>query len=63
LALPHVDVLYLTEVDLEPPGDAWFPEFDKQEWRMETEAEAVDPFPYAYRTYYRLTRRIGIPDE
>ncbi len=34
LALPIADRLYLTEVSLCPQGDAWFPEFDLQEWRQ-----------------------------
>jgi dihydrofolate reductase len=27
------DALYLTEVDLEPEGDAWFPEIDRAVWK------------------------------
>ena len=29
LALPDADRLYLTEIDAEPDGDAWFPDFDE----------------------------------
>lgn len=32
LALPQADRLYLTEVDIEPTGDAFFPEFDRTQW-------------------------------
>jgi len=32
LALPRADRIYLTEVDMAPPGDAFFPDFDELEW-------------------------------
>ncbi len=32
-AIPLADRLYLTEVDAEPAGDAWFPEFDRAAFR------------------------------
>lgn len=31
--LPIADVLHLTEVELSPVGDAFFPAFDEREWR------------------------------
>ncbi|HYP68977.1 MAG TPA: dihydrofolate reductase [Thiobacillaceae bacterium] len=31
-ALPLVDRLYLTEIQSDVAGDAWFPEFDKAQW-------------------------------
>ncbi len=31
-ALPHADRLYLTEIDIEVEGDAWFPAFNRAEW-------------------------------
>jgi dihydrofolate reductase len=31
--LPRADRLYITQVDGEFPGDAWFPELDPSEWR------------------------------
>jgi dihydrofolate reductase len=33
LALPQVDRLYITHVDGEFEGDAWFPAIDTQQWR------------------------------
>ncbi|MGD8796765.1 MAG: type 3 dihydrofolate reductase [Thiohalophilus sp.] len=30
--LPHADRLYLTVVDADIKGDAWFPEFNREEW-------------------------------
>ncbi|MDH0648185.1 dihydrofolate reductase [Pseudomonas sp. GD03858] len=29
-----VSRMYLTRVELSVPGDAWFPEFDRQHWRL-----------------------------
>lgn len=37
MLLPQVDRMYLTYVDGEFEGDAWFPEFDQSQWQ-ETEA-------------------------
>ncbi|WIY51711.1 dihydrofolate reductase [Devosia sp. YIM 151766] len=33
-ALPLADRLYITHVDLEPPGDVHFPAIDPEEWRL-----------------------------
>ena len=38
LSLPLADRLYLTEVHMNPQGDAFFPEFDRKEW-AETKRE------------------------
>jgi dihydrofolate reductase len=32
-ALAEVDRMYITEVDIEPDGDAWFPEIALNEWQ------------------------------
>ena len=32
--LAHADRLYLTRVALSPEGDAWFPEFDTNQWKL-----------------------------
>lgn len=33
LALPHADRIHLTEVDAEPEGDTFFPDFDRSRFR------------------------------
>lgn len=38
MLLPQVDRMYITYVDGEFTGDAWFPEFDEQQW-IEKEVE------------------------
>lgn len=32
MLLPQIDRMYITYVDAEFEGDAWFPEFDKSQW-------------------------------
>jgi len=55
LALPLAQRLQLTEIDREFPGDAHFPEFDRQAW-LETARErhhVEAGFDYAFVTYER----------
>ena len=43
LVLPEVDRMYLSFVDGEFEGDAWFPEFDEAEWEViDEKAQAAD---------------------
>lgn len=54
-ALKLADKLYLTEIDLQVEGDAFFPEFQKAEWK-ETSREAytsAQGLPFSYITYNR----------
>ena len=53
LALPRADRMYLTLVDADHAGDAWFPEFDPADWR-ETAREPGAGF--AFVTYERARR-------
>ncbi len=55
--LPEADRLYLTRVALSPEGDAWFPEFNPQEWRLisNTENAAADGKPaYNFEVWERF---------
>ena len=57
-ALPHADILCLTEVDDTPENaDAFFPEFAKNEWEViEQEEHTVDEkhaYNYRFVTYLR----------
>ncbi|RRV04944.1 dihydrofolate reductase [Pseudomonas sp. v388] len=55
-ALPQADRLYLTRVALSPEGDAWFPEFDAQQWTKvsDTENPALDGKPaYSFEVWER----------
>ncbi len=37
--LEQADRLYLTRVALSPEGDAWFPEFDRNQWKLVSNVE------------------------
>ncbi|NVK01418.1 MAG: dihydrofolate reductase [Oceanospirillaceae bacterium] len=57
-SLALVDRLYMTEVDAEPVGDAWFPEVDYTLWRelgRESYPAGDQPnrYPYAFVVYDR----------
>ena len=56
-ALPLADRLYLTEVDAEVDGDAWFPEFDPADWsllsREDHAADERNAHPYRFLSYRR----------
>ncbi|WP_415882751.1 type 3 dihydrofolate reductase [Neptuniibacter sp. QD72_48] len=51
-ALEKADRLYLTEVDAEIEGDAWFPEFARENWkevgREDFSAEGPNPYNYSF---------------
>ena len=57
LALPHAERLYMTEIEREFEGDAFFPEFDRTRWRETSrERHAADgppAFDYAFVEYER----------
>ena len=55
-ALKLADKLYLTEIDLQVEGDAFFPEFQKSEWK-ETSREAhtsAQGLAFSYITFERV---------
>jgi dihydrofolate reductase len=59
--LPRADRLYVTLVETEVAGDAWFPEFDLDAWR-ETQREAhpeddKNLYPYIFLTLERKSPR------
>jgi len=55
--LPRAQRLYLTLVEADLPGDAFFPEYDASEWReLRREVHAADarnPYPYSFIDYVR----------
>jgi dihydrofolate reductase len=57
LALPRADRLYLTYVENSYEGDAWFPPFDSEQWRViaseEHAADGKNPCGYRFVTYER----------
>lgn len=57
-ALQHADKLYVTEIDLEVQGDAFFPEIDTTAWvASEKETHASESgLHFHYVTYHRRKR-------
>jgi dihydrofolate reductase len=56
-ALPLADRLYLTEIQAEVQGDAWFPDFDKGHWREISRERSYDDksgLEYHFVIYDRL---------
>ncbi len=57
--LPRAARLYLTRIDAEFEGDAWFPELDPADWREvareEHPADDRNPHPYAFVTLERAS--------
>lgn len=55
-ALPRADRLYLTLIDADYPGDAWFPEFDAVAWREVAREPGVsaEGVGYAFVDYVRV---------
>lgn len=52
-AMPYVEKMFITEVDLEPEGDTFFPEFDENDFVKEINEEVDGEIPYKYVTYTR----------
>ncbi len=57
-ALPHAQTLHLTEVDVEVEGDAFFPPFDTEAWRLIEELphpqDDRHALPFRFCTYQRM---------
>lgn len=56
-ALPLADRLYLTEIQAEVEGDAWFPAFDKNQWRetsRDRRHEEKNGMEYHFVVYDRI---------
>lgn len=59
LALPLLDRIYLTEIDLVVEhGDAFFPELDLSEWRLvreeNHEPDEKNLYAYSFKTYEKI---------
>lgn len=57
-AMPYADTLYVTEIQQNVEGDAWFPEFDKSEWleasREVRHQQTPQVLEYHFVTYHRI---------
>ncbi len=56
-ALPLAERMYLTLIEAEFDGDAWFPEYDEREWREiareEHAPDADNPYRFSFLTLQR----------
>ena len=57
-ALSRAARLYLTRVDADVPGDAWFPQWNERDWRLVWEeahsADADHVWPYRFQRWERV---------
>lgn len=66
--LPHCDRQVLTEVEAEPEGDSYYPEFSSQEWLLADVqgGPSGEEWPYRFCRYERISlaraRRDGVGD-
>ncbi len=58
-ALPFVDVMYITHIDLEVEGDTYFPRFDENDFSKVEETPVEGEIPYRYTVYRRKTKNDG----
>lgn len=56
-ALPEVDKVYLTRIELDVEGDAYFPELSLREWRLANErpGAADAPIPHSFLEFEKVT--------
>ncbi len=50
-ALPIIEKMYITEINLDIEGDTYFPSFDKSQFTKEINQISNDDIPYSYVTY------------
>ncbi|MBB2984562.1 dihydrofolate reductase/dihydrofolate reductase (trimethoprim resistance protein) [Paraburkholderia tropica] len=48
--MPYADLVYLTEIDLHPPGDAFFPELPER-FSLKDSVDVPGEIRYAFNTY------------
>lgn len=61
LALQLADRVYLTHVDIEPEGDAFFSELDSAQWCLESRVggDAAASIPHEFLVYVRVAPQKG----
>lgn len=57
LLMPYASKMYITEINQDFDGDAFFPEIKADEWKVENREKGIrneqNPFDYEYVTYVR----------
>jgi len=51
LALPYAHKIYLTQIEENFEGDAFFPKFDKQKWEIVSKEKQKDKISYCFKIY------------
>lgn len=56
-ALTHADRVYLTRIDVDVKGDAWFPRLNPDQWRLVLDKPGPEtaPLPHRFQCYDRVT--------
>ncbi len=52
-SLPFLDRIYLTVIDQEVEGDAFFPEFDPNQFKLVKRDDRTEPVSFSFRVYDR----------
>lgn len=52
-SLDVLDRIYLTVIEKDFPGDAKFPEFSEEEFKLTEKSDRSEPLPFSFRTYER----------
>jgi len=55
-ALPLIDRMYLTFIDLDFEGDAYFPNWDRSQFREMSRERHSGPVPHSYCVFERISR-------
>lgn len=57
-SMKYCDRIYLTEIDIEPEGDVFFPEMDAAEWALSSSeahpADEKNEWAYTFKVYERI---------
>lgn len=59
-ALPHVQRIYLTDIDAAVSGDAFFPELNRRHWQEISSTPAEEPS--AYPCHFRVLERVPVDE-
>lgn len=53
--LPYADTMYITEIEEDFEGDAYFPDFDPSAWKLEESVEGEGKIPHRFCIYRKVT--------
>lgn len=54
--LPYADTMYITEIEEDFEGDAYFPRFDPFRWKLEESVRGEGKLPHRFCTYRKVNR-------